>query len=225
GRGGERPAQRLPPRRRARSAGDGRGRWLRPSAADRSRALRPRDRQHPRGSADRAGGRLRRRGRATRPLAARRLADHAGARRARRVPHGRVPSRRAAGQRRLVDPVAAAARRLTRALGAVLAGVAFALAAYALAGWIGSSVPRNPGWKEPREGIEILLGTNGVHTELVLPLVTPEMDWRPVFPAADVAAPDRGYTHVAVSWGEKEVFLNTPTWADLSPVTVLRIVG
>ncbi len=121
--------------------------------------------------------------------------------------------------------MAAAPRRLIRALGAVVAGFAFALAAYALAGWIGSSIPRNPEWQEPREGIEILLGTNGVHTELVLPLATPEMDWRPVFPAADLAVPGRDYTHVAVSWGEKEVFLNTPTWWDLSPVTVLRIVG
>ena len=37
--------------------------------------------------------------------------------------------------------------------------------------------------------------------------------------------PGRGFTHVAVSWGEREVFLNTPTWWDLSPMTVLRIAG
>jgi uncharacterized protein (TIGR02117 family) len=115
--------------------------------------------------------------------------------------------------------------RALRALGAVVAGVVLALAAFALAGWAGSSIPRNSGWREPADGVEILLGTNGVHTELVMPLVTPEKDWRPVFPTADLAAPGRDYTHVAVSWGEKEVFLNTPTWADLSPVTVLRIVG
>ena len=27
---------------------------------------------------------------------------------------------------------------------------------------------------------------------------------------------------MAVSWGEREVFLNTPTWADLRPVTAFR---
>ena len=99
------------------------------------------------------------------------------------------------------------------------------VALFALSGWIGSSIPRNRGWHEPQQGIEIMVGTNGVHTELVLPLVTPEKDWRPVFPAADVELPDRDYTHVAVSWGEKEVFLDTPTWWDLSPVTVLKIIG
>ena len=102
-------------------------------------------------------------------------------------------------------------------------------AAYALSGWIGSAIPRNAGWTEPGANdtgaVEIMLETNGVHTALVLPLVTPERDWRPVCPASDTAAPGRPYTHVSVSWGEREVFLNTPTWWDLSPMTVLRIIG
>ena len=59
----------------------------------------------------------------------------------------------------------------------------------------------------------------------MLPLVTPERDWRPIFPDSDVAAPGPGYTHIAISWGEKQVFLDTPTWWDLRPWTVLRIVG
>ena len=125
--------------------------------------------------------------------------------------------------------MAAAARRLAKALGAILAGVVLALGLFALAGWIGSSIPRNGDWRSPEPdtpgAIEIMVGTNGVHTELVLPLVTREKDWRPDFPAADLPVPARGFTHVAVSWGEREVFLNTPTWWDLSPMTVLRIVG
>ena len=124
--------------------------------------------------------------------------------------------------------MAQTARRLksaVRAVGWALAGLVTIVALFALTGWIGSSIPRNGGWREPAQGVEIMIGTNGVHTELVLPLVTPEKDWRPVFPAADLPVPDRAYTHVAVSWGEKEVFLNTPTWWDLSPMTALRIVG
>ena len=116
-------------------------------------------------------------------------------------------------------------RGLVRVLGAILAGVVLALLLFALAGWIGSSIPRNGDWREPEQGIEILVGTNGVHTELVLPLVTPEKDWRADFPAADLPVPRYDSTHVAVSWGEREVFLNTPTWGDLSPMTVLRIAG
>ena len=119
----------------------------------------------------------------------------------------------------------AAARGLARALRAILTGILLALALFALAGWAGSSIPRNPDWHEAPQGIEIMVGTNGVHTELVMPLVTPEKDWRSDFPASDLPVRGREFTHVAVSWGEREVFLNTPTWWDLSPMTVLRIAG
>ena len=117
------------------------------------------------------------------------------------------------------------ARRAFRLLGAILAGLVLVLLLFAVCGWVGSSIPRNGDSREPERGIEIMVGTNGVHTELVMPLVTPEKDWRGDFPAADLAQAQRGYTHVAVSWGEREVFLNTPTWWDLSPMTVLRIAG
>ena len=66
-----------------------------------------------------------------------------------------------------------------------------------------------------------MIGTNGVHTELVLPLVTPEKDWRGTFPVVDLPASNAPYTHVAVSWGEREVFLNTPTWSDLTLSTAV----
>ena len=134
----------------------------------------------------------------------------------------------------MVDPVAAppalrfTARRAALWLGAALAALCGAFALYLLVGWIGSAIPRNADWREPAQGaevVEIMVETNGVHTALVLPLVTPDRDWRPHFPAADLELPDRPYTHVSISWGEKEVFLNTPTWWDLSPVTVLRILG
>ncbi|MGB7371279.1 DUF2459 domain-containing protein [Erythrobacter sp.] len=96
---------------------------------------------------------------------------------------------------------------------------------FALAAWIGSSIPRNGDWIEPDPSdgrtIPILIGHNGIHTEIVMPLVSPEMDWRPVFPARDIAAAFRPYTHVAVSWGERAFFLETPEWSDLDPITAI----
>lgn len=125
--------------------------------------------------------------------------------------------------------VAPPVRRLIRWTGRAALGLFGILVAYCLAAWIGSSIPRNADWHEPPaddpDAVPIMVETNGVHTALVLPLVTPERDWRPIFPDSDVAAPGPGYTHVAISWGEKQVFLDTPTWWDLRPWTVLRIVG
>jgi len=116
--------------------------------------------------------------------------------------------------------VAAATKRALTIAGRALTGLVLAVSLFALAGWIGSSIPRNPDWTEPEDGITIMVETNGVHTAIVMPLVSPQKDWRAVFPASDLGSPDLPYTHVSVSWGQREVFLDTPTWADLRPVTV-----
>lgn len=117
-------------------------------------------------------------------------------------------------------------RLLHRALAGVVGGLTVALLLILLTAWVGSSIPRNPGWSSPDAAepgaVEIMVGTNGIHTELVLPLVTPVKDWRRTFPAADLPASGEPYTHVAVSWGEREVSLNTPTWSNLRAGTAIR---
>lgn len=117
---------------------------------------------------------------------------------------------------------AAALTRLRRGGRWALAALAAGITALLLAAWIGSAIPRNPGWREPVDGIEIMVGSNGVHTELVIPAVAPEKDWHRDFPLSDIADRTAPYTHVAISWGEREVFLNTPRWTDLRPATALR---
>jgi uncharacterized protein (TIGR02117 family) len=86
---------------------------------------------------------------------------------------------------------------------------------FALAAWIGSSIPRNGDWEEPGTGVTIMVGDNGVHTEIVMPIAAEGHDWRAHFAPGEIDAPLRPYTHVAVSWGERTFFLETPTWADL----------
>lgn len=115
-------------------------------------------------------------------------------------------------------------KRWSKVVRALLGWTALALGLIMLTGWIGSSIPRNADWNEAPSGVEIMIESNGVHTAIVMPLVTPMKDWRADFPTNEIAAANRPYTHVAVSWGEREVFLNTPTWWDLSPLTVLRIL-
>lgn len=116
---------------------------------------------------------------------------------------------------------APALRTALRVLAWLAAGLSGAVVLILLAGWLGSAIPRNAAWTEPADGVEIMIGTNGVHTEIVLPLVTAHKDWRGDFPVTDIPASGVPYTHVAVSWGERDVFLNTPTWADLTLSTAL----
>ena len=125
--------------------------------------------------------------------------------------------------------MAAAAKRALKIVGASAAWLALGIGLFFLAAWIGSSIPRNREWREapPDDptAVTILVETNGVHTALVLPKYTAQKDWSESFPLGDLGNPARPYTHISVSWGERQVFLETPTWADLSPLTVLHILG
>ena len=105
----------------------------------------------------------------------------------------------------------------------LVAALLAAAVLFLLAAWIGSSMPRNAPAKPPGDGITIMVETNGVHTGIIMPIISPEMDWRAVFPSAGRPMNGRLPTHIAVGWGEREVFLNTPSWADLKPSTALRI--
>lgn len=72
------------------------------------------------------------------------------------------------------------------------------------------------------KGVTIWVEENGVHTGIVMPKVAAGVDWRRDFPAGDLR--DRRFAahdYVAVGWGERGFFLDTPRWRDLRPATVL----
>lgn len=116
-------------------------------------------------------------------------------------------------------------RSAFRLAGGLIAAPLVILLLYLIAAWIGSSIPRNSGWQQADEGVAIMVETNGFHTGIVMPVISEVKDWRDTFPAAGMPRADgRMPTHIAIGWGEKDVFLNTPTWADLKPGTVFRIL-
>lgn len=114
--------------------------------------------------------------------------------------------------------------RLIRLAGRAFALLALVIGSFVLAGWIGSSIPRNADWEEPDKGVLLLVETNGTHTGIVMPILSPEKDWRETFPSAAAPRPDGLMpTHIAIGWGEREVFMETPTWGDLKYLTALRV--
>ena len=107
---------------------------------------------------------------------------------------------------------------------AVYGAVALIVAGFFLTAWVGSSIPRNSGWSEAETGIPIMVESNGVHTGIVMPVVTPVKDWRETIPFAAEPLPDgRRATHISVGWGDREVYRTVATWGDLKPGTALRI--
>jgi len=114
--------------------------------------------------------------------------------------------------------------RALRWLGGLLGAILTIAAFYGFAGWIGSMIPRNAGWIEAESGITVMVESNGTHTGIVVPVVSPEKDWRETFPSAGRRRKDGQLpTHIAIGWGEREVFLAVPTWGDLKAATALRI--
>ena len=78
-------------------------------------------------------------------------------------------------------------------------------------------IPANAAWRQAESGIAIFVRTNGVHTWILMPKTNAHMDWRPFIPGADVRDPRwDAANYVAFGYGEREVYLNTPTWGDLS---------
>ena len=67
----------------------------------------------------------------------------------------------------------------------------------------------------------IYLLSNDVHIDIVLPVQTDLLDWREVFPTADVKSKDTTYKWVGIGWGDKGFYLNTPEWKDLTAKTAL----
>jgi uncharacterized protein (TIGR02117 family) len=112
------------------------------------------------------------------------------------------------------------ARRIGRVVIRFLAIVVALPVVYFVAALILGLVPANVGWQEPERGVEIFVRTNGVHTWIVVPKINAIMDWRPYAPGEHVKDPRYGNAdHVAFGYGNREFYLNTPTWGDLSPRT------
>lgn len=92
--------------------------------------------------------------------------------------------------------------------------------AYLVAALVGSLVPVNRDWQEPDRGITLYLADNGVHADLIMPVRAAGLDWGPFIPHSDMADA-RGEQWIGFGAGERRVYLDTPTWADISPRTAL----
>ena len=83
-------------------------------------------------------------------------------------------------------------------------------------------IPVNNDFQPTADGIEIWLVSNPIHTDIVLPIHAEAMDWREHFPEGFFSVDARRATHVAIGWGSKGFYINTPTWADLRFSTVVK---
>jgi len=108
------------------------------------------------------------------------------------------------------------------AVARAMLAIAAIVIGFGTAGLVGGAIPVNAGWREPAGGVEIFVESNGVHTGIVVPKVAAGIDWRDLARPEHLADPRyAGYDHLSFGWGERTFYLETPTWWDVRPATVL----
>jgi uncharacterized protein (TIGR02117 family) len=95
---------------------------------------------------------------------------------------------------------------------------------YVAVAFVLSRIPvakKNPG-PAPADAVTVFLHTNGVHTDIVLPIKTSQIDWSQQLPFANIPSQDSTMRYIAFGWGDKGFYLDTPTWADLKFSTAFK---
>lgn len=70
--------------------------------------------------------------------------------------------------------------------------------------------------------IPIYIYTNGVHTDIVMPVKNELHDWSAKIPFANTTSKKSDYNYVGIGWGDKGFYLDTPTWSDLKFSTAVK---
>jgi uncharacterized protein (TIGR02117 family) len=72
--------------------------------------------------------------------------------------------------------------------------------------------------KEPTASndVTIYIKTNGVHTDVVVPVKNNMYDWSKEIKYTNTSRTDTTMRYLAMGWGDKGFYLETPTWGDLT---------
>ena len=70
--------------------------------------------------------------------------------------------------------------------------------------------------------VELYILTNGVHTDLVVPVKSKYIDWSSKLPFENTKGQKTDFDYISFGWGDKGFYLDTPTWAELKFSTAFK---
>ncbi len=114
------------------------------------------------------------------------------------------------------------AKKTARILMKTVLGFLAFLLIYVLAAFSLSKIPVNTQANQLTQDIPIYIKTNGVHTDVVVPIKSIIKDWSDEIPIANTKAKDTAMNYIAFGWGNKDFYLNTPQWSDLKASTAFN---
>ncbi len=104
-------------------------------------------------------------------------------------------------------------------------GLAVFLLLYGLIVFITSIIPVNKNKSlDTHNTIPVYILSNGVHTDIVVPLNNSIKNWSTSISYLHTKAQDSTRQLLAFGWGDKGFYLDTPTWADLKASTAIKAV-
>jgi uncharacterized protein (TIGR02117 family) len=106
-------------------------------------------------------------------------------------------------------------KKVFRALGYVTAGFLAFVALYFLSAFILSRISIDKEKPTGPADVSIYILTNGVHTDIVVPLKNEQFNWSKEVKFANTKGKDTTAKLAAFGWGDKGFYLNTPTWSQL----------
>ncbi|WP_343536923.1 TIGR02117 family protein [Sphingobacterium thalpophilum] len=110
-------------------------------------------------------------------------------------------------------------KRLLKVLGYIILGiigfcVLYLVAEYSLSRLVAARIDA-----AADRSVQVYVKSNGVHTDVVVPVLSAEMDWSTLFPYANTQGKKTDYHYVGIGWGDKGFYLETPEWKDLKAST------
>ena len=88
---------------------------------------------------------------------------------------------------------------------------------YLVAALILGLIPVNRHFREHDDGMLVYLLSNGIHSDIVLPLHSGDIFWDDFFRDSESIQKIPGVKYIAFGWGNRLFYLNTPEWNDLTP--------
>ena len=107
----------------------------------------------------------------------------------------------------------------------IFKSLAVFIAAILLYLFLGYFLPFIPVQAEATPEPKVIRGfikTNGMHTDVVVPVKSTYIDWSEKFPFENTLSKSENYRYLSIGWGDKGFYLNTPTWADLKFSTAFK---
>lgn len=104
----------------------------------------------------------------------------------------------------------------------ILLGILIFLVLYISLAFIFSKITVNSEPDTAEKPIAIYIKTNGVHTDIVVPVNNSIKDWRDQIQFEHTKSKDTTYQFIGFGWGDKGFYLNTPQWSDLKVSTAVN---